>query len=56
MKVLIDTNVIIDVLEQRKPFFEDSYRVIQLGLEEKIETIMGAGAVADVYYIINRSI
>ena len=56
MKVLVDTNIIIDVLEQRKPFFKDSYRLIQLGLQGKLETIMSAGAVTDVYYIISRSI
>jgi len=56
MKVLIDTNVIIDILEKREPFFTNSYRVIQLGLEEKLETLMSAGTVTDVYYIINRSL
>jgi predicted nucleic acid-binding protein len=56
MKVLIDTNVIIDILDHREPFFEDSYRVIQLGLQEKIETFMSAGSVTDVYYVISRSI
>jgi len=56
MKVLIDTNVIIDILEKREPFFTDSYTIIQLGLQGKLETIMSAGAVTDVYYIISRSI
>ena len=56
MKVLIDTNIIIDILEQRKSFFHDSYRIIQLGLEGKLETIVSAGAVTDVYYIINQSL
>ena len=55
MKVLIDTNVIIDILEHRESF-DASYRVIQLGIEKKLETIMSAGAVTDVYYIINRSL
>ena len=56
MKVLIDTNVIIDILEHREPFFQDSYKVIQLGLQEKLEIFMSAGAVTDVYYIISRSL
>ena len=55
MKILIDTNIIIDILEQREPFFKDSYRVIQLGLQGKFETFMSAGAVTDVYYVIRRS-
>jgi len=56
MKVLVDTNVIIDVLDNRDPFFKDSYRIIQLGLEGEIETIMSAGAVTDVYYILRKYI
>ena len=56
MKILIDTNIIIDVLERREPFFHDSYRIIQLGLQGKLETFMSAGAVTDVYYVISRSI
>ena len=56
MKVLVDTNVIIDILEHREPFFADSYRIIQLGLQGKLDTVMSAGAVTDVYYIISRSL
>jgi len=54
MKVLLDTNIIIDYLEEREPFYANSYRVIQLGLESEIETIMSAGAVKDVYYLIKQ--
>ena len=55
MKVLIDTNIVIDILEHRLPFFQDSYRIIQLGLQGKLDALMSAGAVTDVYYIISRS-
>jgi len=56
MKVLLDTNIIIDVLEHREPYFLKSYRLIQLGLQGKLNTMISASAVTDVYYIINRSI
>ena len=56
MKVYIDTNIIIDILEHRDPFFEDSYKIVQLGLQGKLLGLMSAGAVTDVYYIISRSI
>jgi predicted nucleic acid-binding protein len=56
MKILIDTNVIIDILDRREPFFEDSYRLIQLTVEGKLEAFMSAGALTDVYYIISRSL
>jgi predicted nucleic acid-binding protein len=56
MKALIDTNVIVDVLERREPFFQDSYRLLQCAVEGKLEAFMSAGSVTDVYYIISRSI
>jgi predicted nucleic acid-binding protein len=56
MRILLDTNILVDVLERRKGFFEDSYTVIQLAAQEKIECFLSAGAVTDVYYIIRRSI
>jgi predicted nucleic acid-binding protein len=52
MRVLVDTNVIIDILDHREPFFEDSYKLIQLAVQGKLEVFMSAGAVTDVYYII----
>ena len=56
MKALLDTNIIIDFLIKREPFFEDSNKIVLLGMEGEIETIMSAGAVTDVYYILNRYI
>ena len=55
MKVLVDTNIIIDILERREPFYKHSYRVIQLGLQGKLETIFSAASVTDVYYVISKS-
>ena len=56
MKVIIDTNIIIDILQHREPYFQDSYRTILLGLQEKLETRLSAAAVADIYFIINQNI
>jgi predicted nucleic acid-binding protein len=56
MRILIDTNVIIDILERREGFFQDSYRLIQLAAQGRLEAFMSAGAVTDVYYIISRNI
>ena len=55
MKALIDTNVIVDVIERRKPFFADSYAVIRLATEGKLDAVTPAGSIADAYYIIRKS-
>lgn len=54
MKVLLDSNVVIDVLEQREKFFDDSYAVVRLAAEERIEALVPAGSISDIYYIIRR--
>jgi predicted nucleic acid-binding protein len=56
IKALIDTDVVIDVLDRREPFFRDSYGLRQCAVEGKLEAFMSVGAVTDVYYIISRSI
>ena len=33
MKILVDTNVIIDILCKREPFFEDSYNALNKCIE-----------------------
>ena len=42
MRVLIDTNVILDVLQKREPFFTDSYRALRRALENDAECLISA--------------
>jgi predicted nucleic acid-binding protein len=55
MRVLLDSNVIIDVIERRDKFFDDSYAVVSLAAKGKIEAFAAAGSISDIYYIIRRS-
>jgi rRNA-processing protein FCF1 len=43
MKVLLDTNVVIDVFQHRQKFFRDSYRIMRLVSESSIEGFISAG-------------
>lgn len=54
MKVLIDTNIILDVLLKRAPFYEDGICIMKMG--DKIEKFISASAVTDIYYIANRNL
>ena len=54
MKVLFDTNVILDYLIQREPFYSDSREVILLSAEKKLDGIIGAGSIADIHYICRK--
>ncbi len=50
MKVLIDTNVILDVLLNRASFVQDAIAVLELTCEN-IQAYVSASAITDIYYI-----
>lgn len=54
MKIMCDTNIIIDVLLEREPFVEDSYRVLSLCEEHKIDGFVSASSVTDIYYLVKK--
>ena len=55
MKVLLDTNILLDVVEKREPYFSDSYQVFMKSATRDIEAIIGAGSIADIYYVTRRN-
>jgi predicted nucleic acid-binding protein len=55
MNVLIDTNVALDVLLDRRPFSETSERVIVLSEKRRINAFISASAITDIYYIIRKA-
>lgn len=54
MKALVDTCVLIDVLQAREPFLADSKKVLLASANEVIEGLITAKAVTDVFYIMHR--
>ncbi len=54
MKVLLDTNIIVDVALERQPFVENSEIVISLVEQGQIEGYISASSFGDLYYIIRR--
>ena len=55
MKVLLDTNILLDVVEKREPHFSDSYQVFMKSAKREIEAIIGAGSITDVYYVLKKN-
>ena len=47
MKILVDTNVIIDILCKREPFFEDSYNALNKCIDNHT-IIVSASAITDI--------
>ncbi|EOS27054.1 hypothetical protein C806_00647 [Lachnospiraceae bacterium 3-1] len=54
MKIMCDTNVILDVLLEREPFVEDSYKLLKLCEEHKIESFVSASSVTDIFYLVRK--
>ncbi|MDR0434333.1 MAG: PIN domain-containing protein [Gracilibacteraceae bacterium] len=55
MRVVLDTNIIVDVLERREDFFDDSYAILKFAAEDKLDACTPAGSIADIYYILRKS-
>ena len=56
MKVLIDTNVILDVLCKRPDFYEDSAKVFKLCEVKRISGVISALSVPNIMYILRKEL
>lgn len=56
MKVLIDTNVILDVLCNRLPFVEDAQKVFRLCEVNKITGYISALSIPNIIYIMRKEL
>jgi len=55
MKVLIDTNIILDFVLERKPFYENSETILRLAHNKEIDAYISATTVTDIYYLTKRN-
>lgn len=53
--VLVDTNVLLDYLTTRKPYFDDAYAILLMCAEEKINGYMAFHSIPDIYYILRKT-
>ncbi len=55
MKVLIDINIVLDVLLNRKPFVEDAVKTFRQAEKGQIEAHITASSVTDLVYILRKA-
>ncbi len=53
-KIFLDTDIIIDLLAQRNPFYEDAVKVFTLAKNKKIKCFTSSNSIANIYYILSR--
>lgn len=51
---MCDTNVILDVLLDREPFVENSYKILSLCEEHRIVSFVSASSITDIYYLVRK--
>lgn len=56
MRVIVDTNVVLDVLLARRPFVESASRVFALVEQSRIEASLCATTVTTVDYLLTQSL
>lgn len=56
MRILIDTNVVLDLLARRDPFAQAAARLFQQIQQEKIEGYIAAHAIPTIDYILRREL
>ena len=54
MQVLIDTNVVLDLLQEREPFVENAARLFERMDAGEIEGFITATTITNIYYIVRK--
>lgn len=56
MRCIIDTNIFLDVLMRRQPFYADSKTVLTLCEEKKLFGFVTASSVTDIFYLVRKAV
>lgn len=56
MRVLIDTNVVLDFLQEREPFVEDAAKLFERIDAGEIEGLIAAITITNIYYIVRKAV
>jgi len=54
MKVLIDTNIIIDALTARKPWYKDAKKIFYMAANQTAQMYITSNTATDIYYLLRK--
>lgn len=54
MKIMCDTNIILDVMLDREPFADDSAKVLKLCEDRIIEGNVTSSSITDIFYLVRK--
>ncbi len=56
MRLLLDTNIVLDILLERKEFLPNSKQAIIKAMDKGDKLFLSCSAVTDIYYIIRKNV
>lgn len=56
MRVLVDTNVLLDRILTREPYSDDAEKIIDLCVRKEIDGYIAANSILNIFYIVRREI
>ncbi|MEH2339045.1 type II toxin-antitoxin system VapC family toxin [Nostoc sp.] len=55
MRVLIDTNIVLDFLQEREPFVQDAARLFERIDAGEVQGFIAATTITNIYYVVRRA-
>lgn len=56
MRYMIDTNIILDLLLEREPFYESSKKILTYCEDKRIYGFISASAATDIFYLVRKAL
>ena len=55
MKILLDTNILIDFFAKREPFYQDAEKIFELCQQEKVQGAIAVHSILNMAYILRKN-
>lgn len=55
LRVLVDTNVALDLLQERQPFVLDALQIFALGEAGRVELLLSTDAISTIFYVVSKN-
>jgi len=56
LRILVDTNVLVDYISNRVPFAEDAYKIIELCIKKEVAGAIAAHTITNLYFILRKEL
>lgn len=55
VRVLLDTNVALDLLQERQPFVIDALQLFALGEAGRVQLLLSTDAISTIFYVVSKN-